>query len=201
MQIIQVAELDKKRVKIRLEDGTCFALYKGEKRQYGLIEGEEVSQEVFQEICREILIKRARKRTMHLLERKDWTEAQLRLKLSQGYYPDEVIEDAIAYVKSYHYLDDLRFAQNYVRNQKNKKSQRSIQMNLLGKGIAKDFIQQALEEEYEQENERELILKWIEKKQYSSDTADLKEKQRMYLFLMRKGFHSSDILHVLDYLT
>ncbi|MCI8300790.1 MAG: regulatory protein RecX [Lachnospiraceae bacterium] len=201
MQITQIAELDKKRVKIRLEDGTCFTLYKGEKRRYGLAEGEEISGELYQEICQEILIKRARKRTMHLLERMDRTEWQLRLKLSQGYYPQDVIEDAIAYVRGYHYLDDLRYAQNYVRNQQERKSLRKIQMELLGKGIAKNLIEQALEEEYQQENERQLILKWVEKKHYSSETADLKEKQRMYQFLMRKGFHSGDILHVLDYLT
>ena len=201
MQVTQIVELDKKRVKICLEDGTCFALYKSENRRYGLSEGEEVSQEILKEILEEILIKRARKRTMHLLERMDRTESQLRVTLSQGYYPEQVIEDAVAYVKGYHYLDDLRYAQNYVRNHKDKKSQRCIQMILQEKGVAKHFIQQALEEEYEQENERELILKWIEKKHYSSETAGLKEKQRMYQFLMRKGFHSGDILHVLDYLT
>ncbi|MEY8392514.1 regulatory protein RecX [Lachnospiraceae bacterium] len=199
MQIAEIAQIDKKRVKIRLEDGTCFALYKGEKRRYDLAEGEEVSEELYREICREVLIKRARKRTLYLLERMDRTESQLRLKLSQGYYPQDIIEDAIAYVKSYHYLDDLRYAQNYVRNQKDRKSQRKIQAELLGKGIAGNLVLQALQEEYQQENERDLILKWVEKKNYSSETADLKEKQRMYQFLMRKGFHSSDILHVLEH--
>ena len=63
------------------------------------------------------------------------------------------------------------------------------------------MITEALEEEYQQENERELILKWIEKKQYCAQEADIKEKRRMYQFLLRKGFQSDDILHVLDYLT
>lgn len=74
-------------------------------------------------------------------------------------------------------------------------------MELMKKGIEKETIAQALEEEYQQEKEQDLILKWIEKKNYSSEKADLKEKQRMYQFLMRKGFQSDDILHVLDYLT
>ena len=64
--------------------------------------------------------------------------------------------------------------------------------------MAKDFVQQALEEEYCEENERDLILKWTQKKQYSSETADLKEKQKMYQFLLRKGFHWNDILYVLE---
>lgn len=201
MQIIRIAELDKKRIKVVLEDRTYFPLYKAEQRRYDLTEGKEISREQFQEIRDEILIKRARKRTMHLLERMDRTEAQLGDKLRQGYYPEDVIEDAIAYVKSYHYVDDLRYAQNYVRSRKGQKSQRKLQMELLAKGVSKQKIQQALEEEYQQENEQELILRWIEKKQYCAQEADLKEKRRMYQFLLRKGFQSDDILHVLDYLT
>lgn len=138
---------------------------------------------------------------MHLLERMDRTESQLRTKLKQGYYPEDVIEDAIDYVKSYHYLDDLRYAQNYVRCHKDRKSRRMMQMELLTKGVSKEWIARALEEECPQEDEREQILKWIQKKNYSSRTADLREKQRMYQFLMRKGFCPNDILHVLDYLT
>lgn len=201
MQIIQVTDLDKKRVRIHLEDGYDFALYKGEQRKYNLQEGEELLEEQFQEIHGEILIKRARKRVMHLLERMDRTESQLRTKLKQGFYPEDVIEDAIGYVKSCHYLDDLRYARNYVRSRKDRKSRRMIQAELHTKGISKEWIAKALEEEYPEENEQEQILKWIQKKNYPSETADLKEKQRMYQFLMRKGFCANDILHVLDYLT
>ena len=137
----------------------------------------------------------------HLLEKMDRTEAQIREKLRQGFYPEEIIEDAVAYVKGYHYLDDSRYAENYVRNQMEKKSPRKIQMELMAKGIDRELAEKALEEECQRENEQELILKWVEKKHYSAQTADLKEKQRMYQFLMRKGFQSDDILHVLDYLT
>lgn len=201
MQVVQIEELDKKRVRILLEDGCSFPLYKGERRQYDIQEGQELSSEQFEEIRQEILIKRARKRVMHLLEKMDRTESQLRTKLRQGYYPEDIIEDAVDYVKGYHYLDDLRYAQNYVRCHKDRKSRRMIQMQLMGKGISRELTEQAIEEEYGQGDETEQILNWVQKKKYSSQTADLKDKQRMYAFLMRKGFSSNDILHVLDYLT
>lgn len=201
MQVMQISGLDKKRMRIFLEDGRSFVLYRGEVRRYSLEEGAELSAGQYEEICSEILKKRARRRTMHLLEKMDRTEAQIREKLRQGFYPEEIIEDAVAYVKGYHYLDDSRYAENYVRNQREKKSRRKIQMELMAKGIDRELAEQALEEECQGENEQELILKWVEKKHYSAQTADLKEKQRMYQFLMRKGFQSDDILHVLDYLT
>lgn len=201
MQVVQMEELDKKRMRILLEDGCCFPLYKGECRRYGLQEGVELAQEQFEEIRQEILIKRARKRTMHLLEKMDRTESQLRTKLKQGCYPDDVIDDAIDYVKGYHYVDDLRYAQNYVRCHRDNKSRRMIQMQLQEKGVSKEWIWQALEEEYGQEGEREQILKWVQKKGYSPRQADIREKQRMYRFLMRRGFSPNDILNVLEHLT
>ena len=201
MQIMEIAELDKKRMRIVLEDRSSFALYKGEARQYGLQQGEELSEELFEEICEKVLVKRARKRAMHLLQRMDRTEVQIRTKLALGLYPDDVIDSAVDYVKGYRYVDDLRYAQNYVRNHKEKKSRRKICMELLGRGISSELAQQAVEEEFQQENEEQLIRQWIEKKKYSPQTADLKEKQRMCQFLMRKGFALNDILRTLEHLT
>ena len=186
MQIIRIEELDRKRIRVTFEGGCEFALYKGEGKRYGLQEGRELAEDQFLEIRGEILIKRARLRAMHLLEKMDRTEEQLRMKLRQGYYPQDVIEDALDYVKGYHYVDDLRYAQNYVRRHK---------------GVSKDLAAQALEEECGRENEHEQILQWVRKRNYSSREADLKEKQKMYQFLMRKGFCPNEILHVLDHLT
>ncbi len=201
MQIIRIEELDRKRIRVTFEGGCEFALYKGEGKRYGLQEGRELAEDQFLEIRGEILIKRARLRAMHLLEKMDRTEEQLRMKLRQGYYPQDVIEDTLDYVKGYHYVDDLRYAQNYVRRHKDKKSRRMMQMELQNKGVSKDLAAQALEEECGRENEHEQILQWVRKRNYSSREADLKEKQKMYQFLMRKGFCPNEILHVLDHLT
>ena len=62
MQIAQVTELDNKRIRIFLEDGTDFVLYKGEGRKYGIREDAELSKEQYEEIYQEILVKRVRRR-------------------------------------------------------------------------------------------------------------------------------------------
>ena len=198
MLITEILEVDKKRMLIKTEEGISFALYKGEVRRYSLKAGEEISDEDYEEIKKEILIKRAKKRAMFLLEKMDRTESQLRDKLRRGFYGEDIIEDAVSYVKKYHYIDDVRYAEAYVRSQKEKKSRRQIQVDLMRKGIDKEKIEEAIEAEYKQETEQELIQKWIEKKHYSVSEADIKEKNKMYQFLMRKGFRSEDILHVLN---
>lgn len=198
MLITQISEVDKKRMMIHTEEGVTFVLYKGEIRRFDLKEGQELANEVYEEIRTDILIKRARKRAMFLLEKKDRTESQLRNKLRQGFYGEDLIDDAVAYVKKYHYIDDNRYAQTYVRCQKERKSKRQIKMDLMQKGVNREIIEQAIEIEYGAESEQELIMKWVEKRKYKIGNSDVKEKQKMYQFLMRKGFRSEDILHILE---
>lgn len=145
------------------------------------------------------LKKRARLRCMHLLERRDYTEKQLRDKLRMGKteYPPEVIDDAIRYVKGYHYVDDARYACRYVECMKDRKSRRQIEQELYQRGVSRDFVRSAFEQS-ESVPEEKLIRAWIEKRGYDAAAADDKEKRRMYAFLARKGFSASAIARELD---
>lgn len=144
------------------------------------------------------LQKRAKLRCMHLLEKRDYTEKQLRDKLRMGKteYPPEMIDAAIEYVKSYHYVDDARYAAQYIDSRKISKSRRQMEQELFQKGIARDVAAQAFEEA-EPIPEEELIRRWIEKRHYDVQTADMAETRRMYAFLARKGFQSDSILRAL----
>ena len=138
-------------------------------------------------------IRRARHRALHILERSDRTEQELRAKLERNYRA-EAVEDAISYVKQYHYLDDRRYAVNYLNSRGRVKSRRQVEQELLyKKGISKEILEEA-RQEAEPQDEREQIRRWMEKKQIHPETADPNELRRFYLFLMRRGFRSEDIL-------
>ena len=141
---------------------------------------------------------KAKKRALHLLERMDRTEHQLREKLRASEYPEEVIEEAIEYVKSFHYLDDERYAENFTRYKKEGMSRQQIKQKLLQKGISRDIIDNAIEEEYDTDESmhiRNLLLK----KHFSYETSDEGEFRRVYSYLLRRGFRSSDILKEMKY--
>ncbi len=183
-----------------LEDGTVWILYKGELRTYRLKAGMEISEVLYDEIQVEVIGKRAKKRALHLLEKMDRTEAVLREKLRQNEYPPEAVDAAIEYVKSFHYLDDLRYAKNFIRSYQESRSRKRLQMDLLAKGISKELMEQAFEEEYEGE-ETQLIYQLLKKRGYDGNNADIKEQRRIYTFLMRKGFRSEEAMKCSDYLT
>ena len=138
--------------------------------------------------------KRAKLRCMHLLEKRDYTEKELRQKLIGGSteYTQEEMDIAIAYVKSFHYVDDGRYACKYIEAMSSRKSRRQIEQELYQKGVDKELVQAAFEETGEVPEE-EQIARWMEKRHYDPSSADLKEKQKMYAFLARKGFRPENI--------
>ena len=184
LQVMSVVPLEKGKARIRFDDGTEVVLYKGEIRKLGIEEGYVVTEAVYDKILNEILGKRAIKRAMHLLEKQDRTERQLYDKLKQNGYPESCIESAIAY------------ASTYIRYHQEKKSRQKLKMELMAKGIGRDLVDAALEEEYVSDDQKK-IAELLQKRHYSFEDADVSEQRKNYQFLLRRGFKSSDILHVM----
>lgn len=196
MIVTQLADMGKGRYKIYIEERPVFVLYRGELNRLGIKEGEEIPEESLREIREEILPLRAKKRAMNLLQKREYTSAGLREKLREGEYPEACIEEALAYVESYGYVDDLRYARDFIAYNLERKSRMRIEQDLLRKGIRKDTVRAVfdeLEEQGTRQDEAAMIKNILEKKKYDAKTADRQEKQRMYAFLYRKGFHSEAI--------
>ena len=94
---------------------------------------------------------------MHLLADMDRTETALREKLKQGCYTQNMIDRAIDYVKSFGYLDDGRYAENFIRSRQGAKSRKEIRAALMQKGVSAELIEQALESCYEEGGEEEAV--------------------------------------------
>ena len=190
MIVTSIEQHTKTKVKVCLDNRTDFQLYKREIDKYGINEGEELSN--YDEILNEVLIPRAKKRAMHLLEKMDRTKADIRSKLRRNGYPDEAINAAIEYIESYNYLNDERYAYMYVRNYCNSRSRNRIMQDLYRKGVDKDTINDAIESEYTVDEE-ELINMYIIKRGYDADNASMKDRDKMFRFLISKGFPLDEI--------
>ena len=197
MQVTCVEHLQKGKRKIYLDTGLSFILYRNELRTLGIREGDVLSKEIYQHIMKEVIGKRAKKRALYLLEKMDRTESQLREKLSSNEYPKECMEDAIAYVYKFHYLDDARYAKNFVRYSQDKLSRQQIKQKLMGKGVKSEDIERALEEEYFGD-ETTQIRKLLEKKHYKGPGRETAEFRKTYQYILRRGFKSSDILREMN---
>lgn len=192
MQILEIIPLKSKKYRILTDADICFVLYKGEKDRYSLDVGTELSDEMWLEIRNGILVKRAKKRAMYLLEKMDRTEKQLRDKLAESGYSGDLIDEAVEYVRSYHYIDDRRYARNYIRYRQESKSRILLKNELLQKGVSSHIVDEAMEEEYHVDP-CDLINRWLEKKDCPRAGENPAKERKICQFLMRKGFSWEDI--------
>ena len=203
MIVTEIIQLDKKRDKIYIDNEFAFVLYKGECRIYGIIAGQELAKEVYDKIVLEVLQKRAKLRAMNLLAKKDFTEAGIRKKLSEGYYNSEQIDEAVNYLKKYGYIDDVRYVRNYVSIHIQSKPRKKLVQKLVEKGISKALIDNLLDEIYEEErafttlpDEMELGQKLLSKKKYDIEN-NVKDKQKAFGYLIRHGISSEVVMKLL----
>lgn len=198
MIVTRIDPVAKTKYKIYIDEQFAFMLYKSELSRYELAVGELIEENIYEEIKRDVVLKRAKLRTMNLLSVMDRTESQLRTKLKQNNYTEEIIEKALDYVKAYGYLNDYRYAENYVMSNHSSKSRKEIFVNLCNKGISREYVEQALESEYGDGGDVEAIRAIVKKKRYDADTATEAETKKIYGYLARKGFRYEDIRQVIQ---
>lgn len=199
MIITGIQEVTKAKVKVFIDSEFAFVLYKGELRTYGICEERELSEETYRVIVDEVLTKRAKLRCMYLLKSRDYTKHGLMEKLRKEYYSEDIIEKALAYVISYGYVDDERYARAYINYAGKSKSRKQIEFDLMKKGVAKDDIAAAFDELEESEDlvsEESLIRALLVKKHYKNEDATTEERRKIIGFLYRKGFSLDKIYKV-----
>lgn len=193
MTVTKIEAVTKTKFKVYVDEEFAFVLYKGELSRYHIAAGEEISDTLFLKIKNEVILKRAKLRALHLLNDMDRTEAQLRTKLKQGGYTQEMTDKALEYVKSFGYIEDEGYARRYILSRQDRKSRKEIYAGLLQKGVPKEQIEAAMEECCGQSKELEAVRTLVQKKHFNGKTASDAERQKMYGYLARKGF-SYDII-------
>lgn len=146
MRIINIEDMDKVRRRIHLEDGRCFWLYRSDLREYQLEVNQDLSDALCSVLRQDKVLLYAKKKTLELLERMDRTEEEIRIKLRQRDFSDDIIDEAILYAKQFHYIDDYRFACNYIQMMSSTKSKKQILYKLYQKGVSKSCVNQAYDE-------------------------------------------------------
>ena len=191
--VTEIVEINKKKRRIYINYNSAFSLYVGEIFKYKIKKDLPMDEDIYNEIVNEILPKRAKLRAMNLLKDRDLTEYSLKQKLKEGYYPEDSIRIAIEYVKNYGYIDDRRYAENYVNFKSSTKSRYQIKNILLQKGLDKDLISEVCDEYYENDDnnensEKKLVEKLILKRKIDIMNITREEKSKLLGYLTRRGF-------------
>ncbi len=191
MVITKLEKCTAKKTRVYIDEEYSFLLYPQDIRTYALEEGMELSKDLYNQIMEEIVVKRAKQKAMALLKKSDQTEKELCLKLKQAEYPQAALERAIEYVKSYGYMNDDRYLEQYIYYKKGTKSIRIMEIELKQKGFSKEQIRKQMERE--EVTDEIAIQKAIRKKIGTRENLTFEEIQKVAAYLYRKGFKEEDI--------
>ena len=122
MIITEILPLGAKKSKVLTDEDFAFSLYRGEIKKMELEVGRELTAEFLRTELYPLLIRRSRERLLYLLKQRDYTEAELKRKFREGFYPEEIAELALDYGRKLHYVDDRRVAETYIRTRSSSKS-------------------------------------------------------------------------------
>lgn len=142
----------------------------------------------------------ARKKAMSLLQIKDRTEWEITDRLLRSGFSDEETQDAIEYVRSFHYIDDERYAVRYVEIYHNSRSIKRLCQDLYKRHVPQEYIDIALERiEWDEsealQKEYSKLLK--QKNVISHDELSYEEKQKIMAKLYRRGFCLDNIHEIM----
>ena len=138
----------------------------------------------------------AKKKAMSLLKYMDRTEWQLRDKLAAKGFSEEAVEGAVDYVKSFHYLDDYRYAVHFVELHYEQRSRQRMRQDLYQRHVPEEYSDLALESICE--NDDVALQEALRKITKGETEYSYEEKQKIAGKLYRKGFRLGDIKRVLD---
>lgn len=196
MDIISIDDFKSNKVKITLDNGIAFVLYKGDLVKYGLSLNRDNSKEL-DIILDELLPKRALSRALKIVSERDMTERMIYEKLNGDMYPEDIISSVIDRLKKERLVNDERFIRGFIEAKSSKKSKRDIMIALSSKVWDMNLCENIYDELKSDDclkDESELIKELLRKRHYDFDNADYEDKQKQIRYLSSKGF-SYDSIH------
>ena len=127
-----------------------------------------------------------------MLAAKPRSESELRERLTQGRYASKaVVEEVIARLREYGYLDDQQFAMSFASHKVKQKpiGRRRLERDLMMKKVDRAVAEEALDKVFAESPEYELIDRAIEKRirlRGRPQTRD--EAKSLFDHLLRQGF-------------
>lgn len=188
---------DPGRYNIFLDGEYAFSLPMQDILYFKLKEGQEAAEETIDYIQSSLLYIKAQDTALHYIGYKMRTVQEIRRKLTEKEFPEDVTERVLLFLEKYGYADDREYCRKYIKETLRLKPKGSyaIKAELKQRGIAESLIAEALAET--ELDEAGDALFWLRKKTKGVYPTEQKEKKRVYDFLLRKGYSYSVIAEAL----
>ena len=169
-----------------------FGITKKAVERYQLRVGQVFNTTDYEKLMITLQLDKAKLKALDMISRGNKSEKQVRERLLKAEYSSYIVEEVLAFLKKYHYIDDKALAKRYIesKSQYSHKSLRQIQTELYKKGIYLEDMKVYCEEAEKQEEEN--VNYFLDKFKYNPEW-DLKQKQKIINRLLTRGFQYSQI--------
>lgn len=145
---------------------------------------------------RELTFEEAKEKALRLLEFRSHSEKELTEKLRRAMARDEDIDSILDWCREYGFVDDRKYAIGMARDLKNLKKYgaRRIKSELYSKGIAAEYVEEAVS--YLDEDEEDTLLPLVEKR--LKGDFEKKNIDKCIRYFMYRGYTFSDIKNCIE---
>ena len=138
-------------------------------------------------------MKKSAEKAMSLLLFQDRTEKELEHRLLQNGFSEDAVAGTMDYVKEYGYIDDARYAANFIMLKGESKSKKEIEYKLKQKGVDSDIIYEAFRELTGDTKALKNAIR-LRLRGGGKEISDERKKQKLIAYLVRRGFDIHDIV-------
>ncbi len=146
----------------------------------------------------ETLLKKARSRVLRLLGYRARSAREVEEYLERKGYSKDLADRIIEEMKSYGYLDDHRFAADFISFRKTGgHGSKKIRYELQARGVDRQIVDRLIDENFNPEEDLDRIRELLTKREPFNGQVDQRWVNRQAAFLKRRGFPDGLILKAL----
>lgn len=177
-----------KKFSVFVDDEFVFSITDVDVLYYKLSIGDAILQPKLDKIREEVVLTKAKEKAAKYVSYKSRTEKEVRTKLQEEAYTEDIIEEVMAVLLKYGYVDDEKYAQSYVKAKHNYGALR-LRYELQQRGVSSQIISEALEGI---ERTPQMVALFYKKLQ-GDTTPDYAEKRKAFDYVARRGYDYDDV--------
>lgn len=196
---IQSQVRDPDRVSVFIDGEFAIGIARDVADDFGLHKDQALDETLLADLLARNLVHRATAASLNFLAYRPRSEGEIRRKLQQGKYPEATIEQVIAKLRDWRYVDDEDFARRWIENRSTHRPRgsRLLAQELKAKGIDAGTMHEALEDAGLDEAADALVIARQRWRQLQNLEPAVRER-RLSGFLARRGYGFDVIRPTLD---
>lgn len=199
MILVEKVERKGNKVQITFSDSTVLKLSSDVYKKFPVSTGEQLDEKFLELLKNENEYFEVKKSALRYLSIRNHSSQELYKKLSKKKFSDQIIKKVIDELLSIGYLNDKKFAEQYLIELTGKLfGPLKIKNEMIKRGITKEVVDDVLNDYFNNdEMQKEIIKKILSKNRFPQRISNRKEMQKIYNYLVSRGFQARIVMDII----